>query len=60
MAFAIERSPATGTDVISDVLRSIRLEGTFYFEAQLAAPWGIHMNRSDYANFHQVLAGLYF
>ena len=43
-----------GTDVITDVLRSIRLHGTLYFEAQLNAPWGINIADSCFANFHQV------
>lgn len=59
MTTAIE-STSTGTDVISDVLRSIRLDGTLYFEAQLSAPWGIHIANSGYANFHQVMSGSCF
>ena len=50
----------TGTDVISDVLRSVRLQGTIYFEAQLTAPWGIHIANSAYASFHQVTSGSCF
>jgi hypothetical protein len=30
-------------DVISDVLRSIRLNGTCYFEAHLSGAWGFHV-----------------
>lgn len=45
------------TDVISDVLRSIRLSGTLYFEAQLTAPWGIDIADTGFANFHHVAAG---
>jgi hypothetical protein len=37
MTIATESVPRS-TDVISDVLRSIRLDGTLYFEAQLSAP----------------------
>lgn len=55
----IENVP-TGTDVISDVLRSIRLEGTLYFEAHLTAPWGIHIAKGGYASFHQVTSGSCF
>lgn len=47
----------THTDVISDVLRSIRLAGTLYFEARLAAPWGLTMADTGFANFHLVTAG---
>ena len=59
MTVAAENVP-TGIDVISDVLRSIRLEGTIYFEAQLTAPWGIHIANSGHANFHQVTSGSCF
>ncbi|MEE9413751.1 MAG: AraC family transcriptional regulator [Acidimicrobiales bacterium] len=48
------------TDVITDVLRSIRLQGTLYFEAQLTAPWGIHIADTGFANFHQVTEGSCF
>lgn len=45
------------TSVVGDVLRSVRLTGTLYFEAQLTAPWGIHIGDSGFANFHLVTSG---
>ncbi len=45
------------TDVLADVLRAVRLEGTAYFQADFAAPWGMSFSPSDFANFHLVCAG---
>ena len=44
-------------DVISDVLRSLRLEGTLYFEVRVTAPWGFSIPASDHAVFHFVTQG---
>lgn len=43
--------------VITDVLRSVRLQGTLCFEAQLAAPWGFHFPADRCARFHHVVSG---
>lgn len=53
----LDRPIPTRSDLTGDVLRSIRLEGTLYFEAELTAPWGINIVDSGNANFHQVTAG---
>ena len=45
------------TDLVGDILRSIRLEGTLYFEAKMTSPWGITIVDSGNANFHQVIEG---
>ncbi len=44
-------------DVLADVLRAVRLEGTAYFEAAFAAPWGMSFAGSEVANFHLVKEG---
>lgn len=44
-------------DLISDVLRSVHLQGTVYFEAQVESPWGIHIPDNGVANFHLVTSG---
>ena len=54
-----QESPRT-SDLVGDILRSIRLEGTLYFEAELTAPWGINIVDSGNANFHQVVTGSCF
>lgn len=53
-------SAVAGTDVISDVLRSVHLRGTVYFEAQVESPWGIHIPDNGVANFHLVTSGSCF
>lgn len=47
----------TDGDVISDVLRAVRLEGTLYFEARMTRPWGFSIPASDHAVFHYVTSG---
>jgi len=54
---ATSRQDLPSIDVISDVLRSIRLAGTLYFEAHLSAPWAIDIANSGFANFHHVTTG---
>ncbi len=44
-------------DTLSDVLRVIRLESAVYFRSDFAAPWGMTMDRSPYAQFHLVVRG---
>lgn len=45
------------TDVISDVLRSLHLQGTLYFEARLSGTWGFHVPAGPAASFHHVVEG---
>jgi len=45
------------TDVLSDVLRTLRATGTVYFCDQLQAPWGKHYSGDDGASFHQIRRG---
>ncbi|MFT7520726.1 MAG: hypothetical protein ACI9MC_002877, partial [Kiritimatiellia bacterium] len=42
---------------LGEVLRAIRLHGTVYFKAALAAPWGMAMPQNSVANFHVVVSG---
>lgn len=44
-------------DVLSDVLRALRLRGTAYFHGRFHAPWGMSIGPHDVANFHLVVAG---
>ncbi|MFT6395462.1 MAG: hypothetical protein ACJAYU_000204 [Bradymonadia bacterium] len=44
-------------DILSDVLRAVRLEGTAYFQADFAAPWGMKFGDSHVSNFHIVTGG---
>lgn len=45
------------TDVLSDVLRTLRATGTVYFCDQLQAPWQKHYEGDIGASFHQVRRG---
>ncbi|MEP3246166.1 MAG: AraC family transcriptional regulator [Sneathiella sp.] len=44
-------------DALSDVLSLMRLESCIYFERDFAAPWGMEMPDSPYAQFHMVIRG---
>jgi AraC-like DNA-binding protein len=44
-------------DVLSDILRSVRLSGGVHFRCEFSAPWGMQMKRSDAAEFHVVVRG---
>ena len=44
-------------DVLSDVLQSIRLEGSVFFRSALARPWGMACPANDIPLFHIVLYG---
>lgn len=45
------------SDVLSDVLRSLRATGTVYFCDQLASPWTKTFIEDEAASFHQVRRG---
>ncbi|MGQ7848322.1 cupin domain-containing protein [Granulosicoccus sp. 3-233] len=45
------------TDVLSDVLRSLRATGTVYFCDQLPPPWQKQFSGEDGASFHQIRRG---
>jgi len=47
-------------DVLTDVLRALRLRGTAYFQADFVAPWGMRFSGSEVANFHLVVEGRCF
>ena len=44
-------------DILSEVLKTVRLRGTVYFRAAFRAPWGLEMATGEYANFHIVNSG---
>lgn len=45
------------TDVLSDVLRSLRTTGTVYFCDQLSSPWEKQFSGEKGASFHQIRRG---
>lgn len=48
---------AAAADVLSDVLQSIRANGTASFRCEMARPWGLRAEASDMTHFYLVLAG---
>ncbi len=44
-------------DVLSDILRVIRLQGSVYFRACFCSPWGMDIGQSPRASFHIVVRG---
>src|SRR5215475_4469467 len=44
-------------DPLSQVLRSLRLRGSFYAAWDLGAPWGLAFRRARFAPFHYVESG---
>lgn len=44
-------------DIVSDICRSIRLEGSVFFRSNLSAPWGIQLPAAHEPRFHVVLDG---
>ena len=44
-------------DILSEVLQTMKLQGTLYFDAKFQAPWGMSILQGEYANFHIVTDG---
>ena len=44
-------------DVLTDILSTLRLTGTVYFQADFCAPWGMDIKGGAVANFHLVVQG---
>ncbi len=49
--------PTTEIDILSQVLRSIRLRGSIFFYSKLSAPWGMTLTTTAHPRFHIVLEG---
>ncbi|MFT5139555.1 MAG: AraC-like DNA-binding protein [Lysobacterales bacterium] len=44
-------------DVLGDVLQTLRFRGSIFFNSDLAAPWGMSLEKQDALRFHIVLLG---
>lgn len=44
-------------DLLSDILKAIRLEGSVFFHSKLSAPWGIELPTGSSPCFHIILDG---
>jgi len=49
--------PTTDIDILSQVLRTIRLRGSIFFCSKLSAPWGMTLTTTEHPRFHIVLEG---
>jgi AraC-like DNA-binding protein len=47
----------TGTDVLADVLDSLKLKGRIFCRCELSAPWAIGFARGNFSHFHVVERG---
>lgn len=47
----------TDVDILSGVLRSIRLRGSVFFCSKLSSPWGMTLDKTEHPRFHIVLEG---
>ena len=45
------------TDALTDILASIRMEGSVFSRASLAAPWGVESGTTSSGMFHAVVSG---
>jgi AraC-like DNA-binding protein len=47
----------SGTDVLADVLDSLKLKGRFFCRSELSAPWAIRFTPGDFSHFHMIERG---
>jgi AraC-like DNA-binding protein len=47
-------------NVLGDVLETLRFRGTIFFRSELAAPWGMSLQRMGWPRFHIALTGGFF
>ena len=45
------------SDLLSEVIRSVKLQGSIFFRSHLTAPWGMALPAAQEPTFHIVLAG---
>jgi len=44
-------------DVLGDVLKAVRLNGSVYFNTCFCSPWGMSLSHSSRASFHIIVNG---
>src|SRR5262245_6881449 len=47
----------TGTDVLADVLDSLKLRGRIFCRCELSAPWALGFAAGDFSHFHLIERG---
>lgn len=48
----------TGTDVLADILESLRLKGRLFCRCELSAPWSIEFAPGEFSHFHIIQRGM--
>src|SRR4029453_11221509 len=48
---------ATGTDVLADVVDSLKLRGRIFCRCELSAPWALGFAAGDFLHFHLIGRG---
>src|SRR5262245_17618942 len=48
---------ATGTDVLADVLDSLKLRGRLFCRCELSAPWALGFAAGPFSHFHVIASG---
>ena len=44
-------------DILSDILRLVKLKSCVYFLSEFRSPWGMHMDAGPFAQFHLLARG---
>src|SRR6266508_4078849 len=44
-------------DVLTDVLRTVHIQGTLYCRSKMSVPWGLRVTHRDTASFHVITGG---
>ncbi|MFT4807558.1 MAG: AraC-like DNA-binding protein [Paraglaciecola sp.] len=47
-------------DLVGDVLETLRFKGSIFFRSDLAAPWGMSLDKADIPRFHIAMSGSCF
>jgi AraC-like DNA-binding protein len=50
----------TEFDLVGDVLETLRFKGSIFFRSDLAAPWGMSLDKVDIPRFHIAMSGSSF
>jgi len=55
--FKLEATHSLGVNLFSEILQTVKLRGTIYFQADFCSPWGMDIPQGEYANYHIVTDG---
>ncbi len=55
-----EKNDSPKFNVLDDILDTLRFRGSIFFRSELAAPWGMSLEKEDNPRFHISLNGCFF